>query len=128
MARIKKRKFDAHVRLYGYELATPAYRTLSPDARALLIEFRSLYSGGENRVFMSVRDMQKRLGDVGQRRATNARDELLTRGWIRLLEPGGFSRKVKHAAVYMLTNEPVSEAMGAPTPKDYMKWQPEISR
>lgn len=123
-SRRKRAKYDAHVRLYGYELDTPAYRTLTTDARALLVEFRSLYSGKENRVFLSVRDMQMRLGGVGQRRAMNARDELLHRGWIKMLEPGGFSRKVRHATTYQLTNEPISDAMGAPTTKEYMRWQP----
>jgi len=115
---------DSHVRMYAWELDSPAYRTLSTDARALLIEFRALYKGAENRVFMSVRQMQKRLGDVGQRRATNARDELLERGWIALIEPGGFTRKTRHAAVYRLTNQPTNDADGSPTTMDFMRWKP----
>lgn len=119
----RRKKYDAHVRLYAYEMQAPAYTTLTTDARALLVEFRALFKGEENRVFLSVREMQKRLG-IGQRRATSARNELLERGWIKLQEPGGFTRKVRHAAVYSLTNEPESDAMGAPTTKEYMRWQP----
>ena len=124
-AKTKKRKrvrHDAHVRLYGWEMETSAYRTMSTDARALLIEFRSLYSGQTNRVFLSVRDMMQRLG-IGQRRTQRARDELLGHGWIRLLEQGAFTRKVRHAAVYALTNEPLTDADGDTAPKDYMRWQ-----
>jgi hypothetical protein len=118
----KRKKYDAHVRLYGYELDCPAYRTLSSDARALLVEFRALFNGTTNHIFLSVREMQIRLGGVGQRRATSARDELLSRGWIKLLEPGGFSRKVRHATTYMLTNEPAVNAVGCT--KEYMRWRP----
>lgn len=122
----KPRKWEPHVRLYGWELRTPAYQTLSPDARALLVEFRSLYKGTENRVFLSVRQMMKRLG-VGQRRATNARDALLERGWIKVIELGGFSCKVRLATVYRLTNEPISSASGAATTKEYARWEPPLS-
>lgn len=116
-----KRRSEAHVRLYRHELESAAYRSLSPDARALLVEFRALYTGRENRVHMSIRQMQLRLG-VGQRRAQRARDELLDRGFIRLLVPGGFSRKVRHATEYALTNEPLEDQDGATPPKDFMKW------
>lgn len=114
---------DAHVRLYGYELNSPAYRTLNVDARALLIEFRALFSGGENRIFLSLRQMMVRLG-IGQRRAEHARDALLERGWIRVIELGGFSRKTKIATVYALMNEPLENRDGTTAPKDYMRWQP----
>lgn len=114
---------DAHVRVYGYELTTPAYRTLSPDARALLVEFRALFNGGENRVFLSVREMMTRVG-IGQRRAEHARDQLLDRGWVRVIEAGAFHRKSKVATVYALNNEPLQIGEGATAPKDYMRWQP----
>lgn len=120
----RRKKYDAHVRLYWYEMQTPAWTTLSVDAKALLVEFRALYKGEDNRIFLSVREMQRRL-NIGQRRASTARDELLERGWIKLVQPGGFTRKVQHAAVYMLTNEPSSEEMGAPVTKDYMRWKPD---
>lgn len=117
---------DTHVRLYRHELECAAYRSLSTDARALLIEFRSLYNPREgNCVFLSVRDMQRRL-NVGQRRAQRARDELLDRGFIRMLKPGGFTRKTKHAAEFAITNEPLNPHQdGATAPKDFMKWMPQ---
>ncbi|NKF23235.1 helix-turn-helix domain-containing protein [Solimonas marina] len=118
---------DSHVRIYGWEHEFPAYRTLSTDARALLIEFRALYNGGENRVFLSVRQMQERMGNVGQRRAQSARDELLDRGWVRMIEAGAFNRKTKQATVYALTNEPLAERDGATATKDYARWQPQKS-
>ncbi|UEX78621.1 hypothetical protein [Sediminicurvatus halobius] len=117
----KKRRAEAHVRLYRHELECEAYRSLSTDARALLVEFRALYDGRENRVHMSIREAMRRLG-VGRWRAEKALYELSDRGFIRLMEPGGFSRKVRHATVYALTNEPLEDRDGATAPKDFMRW------
>lgn len=115
-------KGEAHVRLYRHEIECAAYRSLSPDARSLLIEFRALYTGQQNRVFMSVRQMADRMG-VGVRPATRARDQLIDRGFIRVLSRGAFSRKARHASEFMLTNEPPTNTDGAVAPKDFMRWQ-----
>lgn len=124
--RSTKRRAEAHVRLYRHELTCPAYRSLSPEARALLVEFRALYSGGENRVYLSLREMQARLG-VGRTRAEKARDELLDRGFVRQLTAGSFNRKCRHASEYALTNEPLTDNDGATAPKDFIRWSPEKS-
>ncbi len=43
-----------HVRLYAWELDCPAYRTLSPEARALLVELRALYKPSNGKeIFLS---------------------------------------------------------------------------
>ena len=110
-----------HVRLYSWEMASPAWRSLSTDARALLLELRLLYAGRENRVFLSLRDMQTRL-NVGQRRAQKARDELIDRGFIRTLQTGSFERKMRHASEFALLNEPIDQREGSTPPMDYMKW------
>lgn len=121
----RKRKAEAHVRLYRHELECEAYRSLSTDARALLVEFRALYDGRENRLPMSVRQIMRRLG-IGQRRAQQARDDLVDRGFIRLLSQGGFNRKFRHASEYALTNEPLNPNRdGATASKDFMKWRPQ---
>lgn len=115
---------ESHVRLYAHELESPAYRTLSTDARALLIEFRALYTGKQNRVFLSVREMVSRLC-IGQRRAQRARDDLVERGWIKIVELGTFNRKNKSATIFALTNEPPDDNIGATASKDFMRWQPQ---
>lgn len=122
--RSTKRRTEAHVRLYRHELTCPAYRSLSCPARALLVEFRALYGGGENRVFLSLREMERRLG-VGRKIAEKARDELLDRGFIRLVTKGSFNRKVRHASEYVLTHEPLTNRDGATAPKDFMRWAPD---
>lgn len=122
------RKSERHVRLYGHELNCPAYRALSTDARALLIELRWLYVGQKNEVFLSIRDMMQQL-NAGQKRAQKARDELLEKGWIAVIEQGGFNRKTRHATVYCLLNEPLDPQGKGKAPKDYMRWKlPENSR
>ena len=122
----RKRRAEAHVRLYRHELESEAYRSLSTDARSLLVEFRALYDGRENRIHMSVREAMRRL-DVGQRRAQRAIWELLDRGFLRLLEAGSFARKVRHAPVYALTNEPLEDKNGAVAPKEFMRWSQKSS-
>ena len=118
----KPRKHEPHVRLYRHELDCPAYKSLCPEARSLLVEMRALYNGRDNRVFISLRETMKRLS-VGRCRAEKARDELLDRGFIRLLEKATFNRKTRHAPTYLLTNEPTRE--GEAPGKEFMRWRPE---
>lgn len=117
-----KRKAEQHVRMYRHELTCPAWQTMDPDARSLLVEMRALYDGKENRVHMSIRQAMQRL-NIGQRRAQAAINTLLERGWIRVMERGAFSRKVRHATVYALENEPINE--GEIPPRSFMRWHPE---
>lgn len=123
MSQAKKRRHEAHVRLYAHELKSPAYRALTCTARALLVEFRALYTGQENSVFMSVRDAGKRLG-MSNKPAHKALTELEEKGFVRLLVKGSFNCKVQHASEYALTNEPLASQKVAP--KDYMRWRPEV--
>lgn len=118
MARKRTDPKEKHVRIHLWEMNTEAWKSMSTDARALLIEFRALWNE-ENRIFLSVRQIMQRM-NVSQRRAQRARDELLERGWIRVMERGGFSRKVRHATVFALTNEPIHA--GQLAPKDYMRF------
>lgn len=118
-----KRKAEAHVRLYRHELMCDAYRSLSPAARSLLVEFRALFNGNENQIHMSLRQVQSRLS-VGRHVAEKALSELLDRGWIDLLEQGSFHQKSKHASVYALTSHPTSDHDGATASKKFMRWKP----
>lgn len=125
MSQAKKRRYEPHVRLYAHELNSPAYRALTCTARALLVEFRALYNGQENRVFMSVREAEKRLG-VSQRPAQKALTELEEKGFIKLLVRGGFNCKLQRASEYALTSEPLTNRQGDLAPKDYMRWRPQV--
>lgn len=115
----RRTRESPHVRLYDYELDSDAYRSLSPVARCLLVEMRALYKGQENRVYMSRREIERRL-NVGKYLAEKARDELLDRGFIKVLVPGSFTQKNRHATEYALLNEPLDGESVAR--KDYMSW------
>ena len=119
----KKPKGEAHVRLYWYEMRTPAWQTLSPDARALLIELRALYRPSQHGVvLLSIRDAMSRLR-IGQRRVEAAFDALIDCCWITIETKGSFHLKVRHASEYRLENEP-NASPGAVATKRYMRWQP----
>ena len=121
MMAARRKGYEPHVRMYSHEMKSAAWRTMDPDARALLVEVRSLYDGRNNRIHMSVREAMRRLG-IGQGRAQKALATLLERGWIRVIEKGTFNRKTRHASVYALENEPIEERDGAVAPKSFMRW------
>lgn len=126
MAKRTKSRGESHVRLYQHELACPAYRTLSPDARSLLIELRALYRPAQgNVVYLSVREAMTRIG-IGQRRTQAAFADLLERGWITVEQRGSFTQKIRHATSFRLENE-ATAAPGAEPTKTYMRWRPDTS-
>lgn len=115
-----------HVRLYSWEMASPAYQTMDICARQLLIELRALYrpvSGNE--VFLSIREARRRLGGIGQAKVQSAFAALEERGWIEEVKPGGFNQKTGtgRARSFRLTNigPDGSDADGKRT---YMRWRP----
>src|SRR5258708_1232645 len=79
-----------HARLYGWMLNSPAYRSLTPLARALLIELYALHNGKNNgELYLSVRDAAKRL-NVGKTKAAPAFAELVDRQFIKARQTGDF--------------------------------------
>ncbi|MEJ2711689.1 MAG: hypothetical protein P8014_00640 [Acidihalobacter sp.] len=112
-----------HARIHQWERDTDAYQSLCCEARALLVEFRLLYAGRENRIYLSTREIMRRL-DVGRCKAEKARDELLDRGFVRLLKPGTFSQKTRNASEYALTNEAITLRDCNNAPKESMTCTP----
>ena len=108
----RKRKVDAtgrntgqkFVQLHDWMLTSGAYRLLSPQARALLVEMMRLYNGGNNgTIFMSQRDAAKALGIKTHATAAEYLRELQHRGFIKVVVYGSFSVKTQLASVYELT-------------------------
>lgn len=85
---------DRFVRL-GYRiLNSSAYSSLTPNARALLVEMLMLYNGENNgSIYLSVRDATARLGYSDTRAVQHAFDELEGRGFITLARDAHFSVK-----------------------------------
>ena len=123
---IKSEYVGSHVRMYFWELQSPAYRSLSVGARALLVDMKALFNGTNNgNFYLSVREAGKRLG-VAKDTAAKYLGELIDRGFIRPSEPGYFSMKAAsrrgQATSWVLTEFPFGNALAT---KDFMHWRPE---
>lgn len=88
-------------------LETPAWRKLSGNAAKVLIEICQLNNGRNNGgVFMSAREAANRAG-LATNTAAKCLQELVTAGFVDIVEKGAFSRKTKTATTYRLTWLPV---------------------
>jgi hypothetical protein len=119
-------KDSPHARFYLWEIKSPAFRSLSVGARALLLELKALFNGSNNgSLFLSVRDAGLRL-NVGKTCAAKLFRELLDRGFIRTAERGAFNLKSRagqrKATTWILTEHPMGDALDGT--KDFMRWQP----
>lgn len=114
-----------HVRFYQWLLTSDAYRALDCTARALLVEFYSLYNGMNNgALFLSVREAARRLG-VAPNTAQKAIRQLEDKGFIRSKLKGSFDWKGGHATSWILTE---FEYAGQLATKDFMRWQPNAEK
>ena len=95
------------VRLDHKILKSAAYRSLSPNARALLVELVMLDNGENNgSLYLSVQDAAERMGVADHHAAGKAFDELQERGFIEVTQTAHFSIKVSHtsrARTWLLT-------------------------
>jgi len=111
--------FARHVRLHFWMMKSPAWRDLTPTARALLVELYALYNGSNNGdLFLSVRDAARRLA-VADNTAWRSLQELERHGFIRAAKRGAFHLKVRHATCWILTE---FEHAGKLATKDFMRW------
>lgn len=87
-------KYTRFARLDHGLLEAPAYRSLSPNARALLTELAMLENGRNNgEMFLSVRDACDRMGVADHNAASNAFAELETMGFIECTRDAHFAVK-----------------------------------
>ena len=101
--RLNKRLDAPHVRLYRWILDSPAYLSLSCQARAVLLEIARGHDGTNNgRLGLSVRRASERC-NIARGTASRALVELQERGFIECMTKGAFSRKAPHASEWRLT-------------------------
>lgn len=115
-----------HVRLYHAMLRSEAWKSLDANAKALYVEISARYAGlGSNngRIPFSVREAARAL-KVGKTTAATAFDHLQERGFIAPETKGAFSRKVRHATEWRLTEFASDVSSDWPT-KDYQRWRPQ---
>ena len=113
--------------MHLWELQSPAYRSLCPAARCVLLELKALYNGLNNGdLFLSVREAARRVG-IGKTLAASCFRELRERGFITVSKPGAFNMKATSrrgdATAWLLTEFPPGDGMGVGS-KDFMRWSP----
>lgn len=102
----RSKKEGWHIRFYHWELDTPAFRSLSPVAKALLIEFKRRYNSHNNGlIHLSHRDAAKAINAAVNTIKRGLR-ELIGKGFIRVAQLGSFSQKIRHATTWVLTEYP----------------------
>jgi DNA-binding MarR family transcriptional regulator len=119
----RSNKEARHVRLYHLMLKTPAWKSLTANARAIYVEIAARYGGlGSNngRIPYSVRDAAKSL-KIGKSTAAKAIQQLQDRGFIVEITKGAFSRKNRHATEWRLTESSCDITDALPT-REYLRW------
>lgn len=98
------------VRLDYRILTSNAYRSLSPNARSLLIEVAMLYNGDNNgSLYLGVRDAAHRLGVADLTAASRAFDDLIALGFLQMTQDAHFAIKAgetSRARCWRLTWQP----------------------
>ena len=118
----KKRGAGRHVQLPEWLQASAAWATLRPGPRALYIELKRRFNGGNNgEIFLSHRDAAKAM-TVNRNTASGYFAELQERGFIRMamaphLGPSGIGQ----ASQWVLEEEPTRD--GKPAGKAFMAWR-----
>jgi hypothetical protein len=109
------------VQLPHWILNSPAYGSLTPAARAVHVELIRRYRGSNNgSIALSARDAAKRCR-INKDTASRTFQELIEKGFIVCASPGGFSRKVPHAAEWRLTHHKCDKTGDLPA-KTFMRW------
>ena len=111
--------YARYVRLDHALMDTAAYRSLSPNARALLLELIRRHNGSNNgALWLSIRDAAALIGVTDLKAATAAFDELQGVGFIVMTADAHFAVKASdtsRARCWRLTFESVSEISRPPT-------------
>jgi hypothetical protein len=127
MARSHNQKGRSHkglsfVQLHHYSIKSPAWLSLTPQARAVYIELASRYNGSNNgEIALSVRDAARKCR-ISKATAGKAFHDLAEKGFITIVTGGSFGYKLRHATEYRLTDYKYRDE---PPTKEFMSWQPD---
>lgn len=99
---------------------SPAYRRLSPTARAIWIEILCRYNGQNNGdIPLSCREVGQLVG-VSKNTASKAFQELLDKGFVRIGQDSSFTLKTRLSRRWALTHESVGNR---PATSDWRAWK-----
>jgi hypothetical protein len=116
-------KGERYVLLPHWMLKSPAWRTMSPNAKAVLLHLWERHNGVNNGgITYAVREGE----DIGlsKDQTSRALAELIGRGFLKIARNSAFTLKTKEAREWTLTAEPV---VGRAATKDFMFWPSAIS-
>lgn len=106
-------------------LVSAAWRSLTPQARAVFLEVAMLHNGHNNGFLaLSVRDAASR-ANISKDTATRCFAALRDRGFLVCTAKGHFDRKVPHAAEWSVTLWGCSRS-GDRASKAFMRWRPSV--
>ncbi len=120
----RSEKAADHVRLYAWLMNSPAWKALTPVARALYLLLKALYKGNNNgRLVLSIRQVADEL-HISKTTAANAFAELQAHGFIEAMIRGSFGgRKDRRATEWLLTEHKCDVTGDLPS-KRFMRWTP----
>jgi hypothetical protein len=108
----------AHARVYHSWMNLPAWRNISPHARALLIEILASYRPGQNGFLVWPQSRVAKVLQCGNVKAADTLVELEKAGWLEVTRAGAFSG-ARSATHYRLTYYPCA-ATGDPASKAFL--------
>jgi Helix-turn-helix domain len=121
-ARRTHHKGPRYIQLFQYVLESPAYISLSSNARAALVDVIRGYNGSNNgKIILSVRQLAERMG-CAINTAMRALQELVDKGFIEPRVKGAFSVKFRRASEWRL-NDRRCDATGVLQSQAFLKWQ-----
>ncbi len=101
-----------------YMLSAPAWKTMTSNAKALMMDVWRRHNGFNNgEISYAVREAK----EIGLSIATTARafQELVERGFLKIARASAFTVKTRKARTWILTAE---RYRGSPATKEFMRW------
>src|SRR5712672_157029 len=123
---IPKDRLSRHVRLMEFMLASEAWQSLDPVARALYVEISRRYRGpnsNNGKIPYSVREAASAL-NVSRSTANRAFQNLEDRGFIAVGKRSGFSMKGRVSTEWLIAEFPDdTQATPSPATMEFMRWK-----
>lgn len=115
---------EPFIRLPRHMTRSPAWRALSPNAKAILLQVWTRHNGMNNgQISFSVREADE-IG-MNKNTASRALQDCIDKGFLKVKRQASFNLKTKEAREWEITAEPCD---GRAASKDYMRWGPGPSR
>jgi hypothetical protein len=112
--------FERHIRLFHHMLRCPAWKSMRPQSKTILLDVWERHNGQNNgQISYGVREAAE-IG-IGKNVAGRALVDLQERGFLKLARGSCFDLKTKEARLWTLTMEKVGDEK--PT-KEFMRWTP----